>query len=72
MTTIARTRLALAVALLSVPLLAAAQQLSPVGTREGVNPLESGYVFNIVDWDGGKVPRSTPWWRSRATGWLPR
>ena len=57
MTTIARTRLALAVALLSVPLLAAAQQLSPVGTREGVNPLESGYVFNIVDWDGGKVPR---------------
>ncbi len=57
MRTIARRRLALAVALLLVPLLAGAQQLSPAGTREGPNPLESGYVFNIVDWDGGEVPR---------------
>ena len=37
-----------------------AQQSSPAGKAGPggrTNVLEEGYVFNIVDWDGGKVPR---------------
>ena len=50
----------LSVAILTTASAADAQQLSAAGKSgdaQRINALEEGYVFNIIDWDGGEVPR---------------
>ena len=35
-----------------------AQKSAPAGSRSNAaDPLEEGQIFNIIDWDGGKLPR---------------
>ena len=35
-----------------------AQKATPVGSTRGAqNVLEDGHVFNIIDWDGGELPK---------------
>ena len=44
--------------MVGIALPAAAQRATPAGSGRSVkNVLEEGYVFNIVDWDGGELPR---------------